>query len=280
MFDPIDRIALRDVPAERLRLAKQGERVGSAPEMQEVFQRELGYLPIGSHPKGIAALMSHDPWWISPELCGLVEEARVTMPPHVVHLEDLPQPHGLVFFGQTLSGIVDGVAHPSAVGAMGWVGSTDGVAALAWSLVRHGEQRVWLEIGSVHWPWGTPSDEDASISTIEDLHRLSCVWALAVEPRITDSRAEHVQPAARRRAARVGRPISTIVAIDLRGASQAGSGAGGQRDYSHRWTVRGHWRQQPVGPGGQQRRPTYIAPYIKGPEGKPLVVKSTVGVLR
>jgi hypothetical protein len=56
------------------------------------------------------------------------------------------------------------------------------------------------------------------------------------------------------------------------------------REYSHRWIVRGHMRNQAVGPrnaeGGQHHERVYIAPYIKGPEDKPLVLKDRVQVWR
>ena len=40
-------------------------------------------------------------------------------------------------------------------------------------------------------------------------------------------------------------------------------------DYSCRWLVRGHWRNQ-FYPGSQSHRPRYIQPYVKGPDDKPL----------
>lgn len=56
------------------------------------------------------------------------------------------------------------------------------------------------------------------------------------------------------------------------------------REYSHRWIVRGHMRNQPVGSrsseGGQRHKRIWIAPYIKGPENKPLIVKDRVQVWR
>ena len=56
------------------------------------------------------------------------------------------------------------------------------------------------------------------------------------------------------------------------------------REYSHRWIVRGHMRNQPVGPrnaiGGQRHERVWIAPYVKGPEDKPLVLKDRVQVWR
>jgi len=40
-------------------------------------------------------------------------------------------------------------------------------------------------------------------------------------------------------------------------------------DYSCRWLVRGHWRNQ-FYPGSKSHRPRYIQPYVKGPDDKPL----------
>jgi hypothetical protein len=46
-------------------------------------------------------------------------------------------------------------------------------------------------------------------------------------------------------------------------------------DWSHRWIVEGHWRNQYL-PSVQAHRLQWISAYIKGPEDKPLVVKDTV----
>ena len=52
------------------------------------------------------------------------------------------------------------------------------------------------------------------------------------------------------------------------------------REYKHRWYVRGHWRQQPHGPGHALRRPTWIPGHIKGPAGAPLLAVERVHVWR
>lgn len=41
-----------------------------------------------------------------------------------------------------------------------------------------------------------------------------------------------------------------------------------------RWVVRGHWRQQAVGPNHSEHKPVFIAPHVHGPQGAPL--KTTV----
>lgn len=46
------------------------------------------------------------------------------------------------------------------------------------------------------------------------------------------------------------------------------------RDWSCSWGVRGHWRDQPCGPGRKQIKQIWIDPYIKGDTTKPLRVKT------
>lgn len=44
-------------------------------------------------------------------------------------------------------------------------------------------------------------------------------------------------------------------------------------DWSHRWLVRGHWRNQACGPKREKRQTVWVTPYVKGPDDKPLVIK-------
>jgi hypothetical protein len=45
-------------------------------------------------------------------------------------------------------------------------------------------------------------------------------------------------------------------------------------EWSHRWLVDGHWRNQPCGPQMQDRKLTWIAPFVKGPDDKPFKAKT------
>jgi hypothetical protein len=47
-----------------------------------------------------------------------------------------------------------------------------------------------------------------------------------------------------------------------------------------RHIVRGHWRQQACGPGRALRRPTWIPPHIRGPDGAPFISGEIVRVWR
>lgn len=46
--------------------------------------------------------------------------------------------------------------------------------------------------------------------------------------------------------------------------------------WNYQWMVRGHWRQQPYGPGRTQTHTIWINPYTKGPDDKPLRVRTDV----
>ena len=50
--------------------------------------------------------------------------------------------------------------------------------------------------------------------------------------------------------------------------------AGHGKVFHVRWVVRGHWRQQAVGPNHSEHKPVFIAPHVRGPQGAPL--KTTV----
>jgi hypothetical protein len=76
---------------------------------------------------------------------------------------------------------------------------------------------------------------------------------------------------------RAGRQFDqTIRVIHLRGVdtgSRREFQAAGPREWSCRWLVRGHWRQQWC-PGRREHRPIWITPYVRGPGDKPFKAPS------
>jgi hypothetical protein len=69
-------------------------------------------------------------------------------------------------------------------------------------------------------------------------------------------------------------PVSVIL---LRRKSGRGL-EGTEVEWSHRWLVRGHWRQQWY-PTLNEHRLIYINPHVKGPESKPFIVHDKVNIL-
>jgi hypothetical protein len=84
--------------------------------------------------------------------------------------------------------------------------------------------------------------------------------------------------ALRRESVRVGLDKSNVIVVELRQRSgSAPDPSGKHREYSHRFIVHGFWRNQWY-PKLKTHRQKYIASYVKGPEGKPLLVKDRVWV--
>jgi hypothetical protein len=71
-----------------------------------------------------------------------------------------------------------------------------------------------------------------------------------------------------------------VKVIQLRKMEHHGEHAAGDgREYSHRWMVDGHFRQQACGTGRADRKLIWIDPYIKGPDDKPFVDKQRAWVV-
>ena len=142
-----------------------------------------------------------------------------------------------------------------------------------------------VHIGGNTWELGTPiasisDDPRASFfpgtpaaammaSNIEDRRLLACLWHLSRTPITQFSPARFTRPELRR-AARIGQRTDVRV-LSLRPHDTTDEHDTGSRNYRHQWIVRPHWRWQPFGPGRAQRRLILVGPYIKGPEGAPLL---------
>ncbi len=110
-----------------------------------------------------------------------------------------------------------------------------------------------------------------------------CFWALCNQKVASGSRGRKAQ---RRWIKEVGEPPVTgeVRVITLRRYSNASDSGHKETEdyetaYSHRWVVNGHWRNQACGRGRKERKLIWIAPYVKGPEDKPLIIKHDVNVL-
>jgi len=102
-----------------------------------------------------------------------------------------------------------------------------------------------------------------------DLFRGMC--ALLHQPLVTTT-DEYAPRPVQRRLHRAGSPHAAqpVRVIALRGPAGHGTGRS-HAGYRHRWVVRGHWRRQACGPGLRERRPMWVMPHTKGPEGAPLL---------
>ena len=95
-----------------------------------------------------------------------------------------------------------------------------------------------------------------------------------MQQRITAHGDEALPRPTRRRMQREGMgQVSEVLVIRLRRPTvKHGEPSGSAREWTHRWLVDGHWRNQPYPSLGIHRQ-IWISPYVKGPEDKELIVK-------
>lgn len=108
---------------------------------------------------------------------------------------------------------------------------------------------------------------------------IHALW-LMLNQTLVSTREEQVRPKQTHHARRL-KLHTKVTVIDLRRIEGAKRGEGESHiEWRSRWVVRGHWRWQAYGPGRTERRRIWVAPFIKGPEDKPLVVNEHVYALR
>lgn len=107
-------------------------------------------------------------------------------------------------------------------------------------------------------------------------------FQLAAQTNLAETEKQTTPRPERRRTERAGLPPRDVRIVRLRRAvaadrdAEQGTAAG--RDWQHRWVVRGHWRNHWY-PKLADHRPKWIAPYLKGPDGAPLLGGDKVTVV-
>ena len=118
------------------------------------------------------------------------------------------------------------------------------------------------------------------------LAAVGATWLLMTQETVADRTRLDPAPKLAAAYARAQRETPAVTLVDLRRArtpdaeDRADVDEGRIRHLKHRHVVRGHWRQQPCGPEHSQRRPTWIHPFVKGPDGAPFVRSDVVRVWR
>jgi hypothetical protein len=134
-------------------------------------------------------------------------------------------------------------------------------------LVTHGMDNLLVEGSNPSSPAVIGDDEISGMTS--DRAVLKATWLLMSQT-LAEVEVMKVGPPRQKRRGRT-KPRSEIRVIKLRRPFGTSEGSAGARDWQHRWLVRGHWRMQPWGPKRERVRPVWIAPHVKGPEGKPML---------
>jgi hypothetical protein len=107
---------------------------------------------------------------------------------------------------------------------------------------------------------------------------LRAAWLLMNQSNNAEAEQLHRSRASVRRDEHDGLNPGAVRLIHLRRATKAQGAPHDEkaaREYTCRWMVRGHWRQQWY-PSRQVHRPVWITPHLKGPEDKPIRAGDTV----
>lgn len=225
-------------------------------------------------------------WAVSAAMVPLIAHAAETMPGEGVERGDLPDPSGFVWLEAPLW--VDGAtAGQIPERALHWYRDSkrDGVTIVVYRDNEHyahneavdeslGDLPPLWATTTVDWAWGDDSADAASLWAMF----LKALWT------ITAQRIELVDEVipdrpARRRAERAGltRLDRNVRVVNLRRVTRP-SGARSDEtsvEWTHRWMVSGHWRNQWL-PSRGMHRLQWIDAHVKGPDDKPFVVKTTV----
>ena len=207
--------------------------------------------------------------WVDLDMCNLIEAAMVTVPDDTeLHSSFMAFDEAVVWFSRPLRGIDILTWHPA---QRDFAPSGINITTLN---VGKPEPLPVSEL--CYWDWGAALRVD-NVYDSTNLRRLFVSFNLLVSQPGIASTAEAVIPRHyRKRAERRGQE-SNVRIVRLRHISHTGQ-AGNGHHLTKRFIVRGHWRNQTFGPRNSLRRPTWIAPHLKGPEGAPLDTRPTVYV--
>jgi len=127
------------------------------------------------------------------------------------------------------------------------------------------------------------ADGDAPSEFTNAIRLVHAFWLLVGQTVSTATEAP-LDRATRKRAGRAGLPPRVTV-ISLRNTETKRAEGESLVEWNHRWMVRGFWRWQVCGPNhplaqeiepGKWRARIWVAPFVKGPADKPLVVSEKV----
>lgn len=218
-------------------------------------------------------------WWVSHDMFLLALDAAES---HTEPREQAaPTPTGFLYFdGRMPTFVEQGVIFPH-------------VCAISWLTDRDGKIGIQYYTNQTDPGWGAalmPFEPEAAYVTslaFQRLDRLArrllkAVWALSAIPTIADTSHNKLGSAASssNQSPAVG-AVSTVKIVMLRQAPPAEGDTidpKTRKPYTHRFIVRGFYRNQAYGKNRSLRRRQWIPPFVKGPADKPLILKDTVHV--
>lgn len=292
----------RDLPDLRLWMMDQWKPGGMYDVMHQLYLRARPPLP-GELYEGMSprfdtrALPRAELFYVTADMCEIIRHAVETLPSTTLTPTLLPATIGMLELEQPWTG-QDGVRPDQQLQVQSIIwGPLDlinepGEPHIGISMYGPdiAEPQYRVPFGRTDWRVGSDTEEpttdellgdDLRIGSMaEDRRWFAAFCLLAGQTNLTTMTRADIPRPHRRRSQRRSLPAD-VVLIDVRHRRPSSSGDEHREvEWSHRWLVSPHWRQQAYGPGRTLRRPVFVAEFIKGPDDKPLRVKDTVKVVR
>jgi hypothetical protein len=221
-------------------------------------------------------------FWVDPQFIELAEYAVRSLPATPVTVADLPAPHGLLAWAQPVGARGDLVA-------ASWSSGPDGLRIVGYRSVGSGLPPAQLQQLREQVGWLGPRTHTRlapgeRVDAGSPAAVVVATWLLIAQ-RLAETAPVVVDKAIRKAYQRGGRPTPEVRLVRIRGANLTGSATrrpDGDQDSPNRefrWWVKGHWCNQPYGPGRAQRRLIFLDPHLRGPQGKPIKASTTVRIL-
>ncbi len=298
-------------------LARESDRMDALAARAATIDRqgEADSLTVGaaSVRQLAGSLDMADLFWVTRPMAQVAMDASHDVPG--VDWVDIPSPHGMMLFSDHLPA----VALPEPVTLRtdhGMVDSDDPIPvdAIAWRHAGVGRLTIEMLVRTTRLPapihgvdvpltaFGTMTapvpvmldgmelavpDDQGELRRVPGSPRqlsavvafLSACWVLMMTPTVAERKSLDGRWGGR--ATGQSRPGDLVTAVDLRPLRYVRTDTDSSgRQLTTRHIVRGHWTHQPFGHERARRRLQWIAPYVRGPEGAPLVQTEKVMVWR
>jgi hypothetical protein len=258
--------------------------------LQSFWTRRVNQPDPDPHPEQMLEALAHAShhlpesaaYLVTEDMAELAMRAAQTIPDSV-HFADLPAETGFVLYERPIASFPMYEAEPMPVtgaiwGPMTFQGGENGVALVPLGKSAGGPVSA-LPLPIASWggdspngPWPMFNDYSGAAAVVH------ATWAI-MQQTLTISVSAYADRAESRRSTRAGLPADLVI-IHLRKRRTEDPNPADNTsvvDWSHRWLVSGHWRNQWL-PSRSCHRPQWIDPYVKGPEDRPLILKERVHV--
>jgi hypothetical protein len=236
-------------------------------------------------------LDTSDAFFVEPDICALVAGASESLPDTTLRQEDVPTQLGWLYFDRPLRIPVDAQGQTDLramdpaddltevpLAAIAWDRYDQGIILFFFADLRYRNRLpglciIWVCSMAFGQTWRRWEDQpDSSFNLM--LRALLTFFRFSAQHILTTT-ARQVGRAAQRRLARENPVVPPVHLVILRRKAYRAINeeTGRTVEWSCQWLVRGHWRQQ-FFPSDGSNRPIWIAPYLKGPEGKPIRIAS------